>query len=96
MEAMPTYQMEALAYHEGIPGHHMQIAISQELEGVPKFRKFGGYTAYIEGWGLYSELLPKEMGYFGSMPQWCQATCQVERKYKRRVRLILLKLAMIV
>ncbi|MBB1369388.1 MULTISPECIES: DUF885 family protein [unclassified Pseudoalteromonas] len=64
MEAMPTYQMEALAYHEGIPGHHMQIAISQELEGVPKFRKFGGYTAYIEGWGLYSELVPKEMGLY--------------------------------
>jgi len=64
MEAMPTYQMEALAYHEGIPGHHMQIAISQELEGVPKFRKFGGYTAYIEGWGLYSEYLPKEMGLY--------------------------------
>lgn len=64
MEAMPTYQMEALAYHEGIPGHHMQIAISQELEGVPKFRKFGGYTAYIEGWGLYSEFVPKEMGLY--------------------------------
>ena len=64
MEAMPTYQMEALAYHEGIPGHHMQIAIAQELEGVPKFRKFGGYTAYIEGWGLYSELVPKEMGLY--------------------------------
>ncbi|WP_213610597.1 DUF885 family protein [Pseudoalteromonas sp.] len=64
MEAMPTYQMEALAYHEGLPGHHMQIAISQELEGVPKFRKFGRSTAYIEGWGLYSELLPKEMGLY--------------------------------
>ena len=64
MEAMPTYQMEALAYHEGIPGHHMQIAIAQELEGVPKFRKFGGYTAYIEGWGLYSEMVPKEMGLY--------------------------------
>ncbi|MEI8643320.1 DUF885 family protein [Pseudoalteromonas sp. Hal056] len=64
MEAMPTYQMEALAYHEGIPGHHMQIAIAQELEGVPKFRKFGGYTAYVEGWGLYSELVPKEMGLY--------------------------------
>ncbi|AIY66067.1 DUF885 domain-containing protein [Pseudoalteromonas piratica] len=64
MEAMPTYQMEALAYHEGIPGHHMQIAIAQELEGIPKFRKFGGYTAYIEGWGLYSELVPKEMGLY--------------------------------
>ncbi len=64
MEAMPTYQMEALAYHEGIPGHHMQIAIAQELEGVPKFRKFGGYTAYVEGRGLYSELVPKEMGLY--------------------------------
>lgn len=64
MEAMPTYQMEALAYHEGIPGHHMQIAIAQELEGAPKFRKFGGYTAYVEGWGLYSEMVPKEMGLY--------------------------------
>jgi len=64
MEAMPTYQMEALAYHEGIPGHHMQLAIAQELEDVPKFRKFGGYTAYIEGWGLYSEFVPKEMGMY--------------------------------
>lgn len=62
MKAMPTYQMEALAYHEGIPGHHMQLAIQQELKGIPKFRKFGGYTAYIEGWGLYSEFLPKEFG----------------------------------
>jgi len=61
---MPKYQMEALAYHEGIPGHHMQIAMAQELEGVPKFRKFGGFTAYTEGWGLYSEFLPKEMGFY--------------------------------
>lgn len=64
MKAMPKYQMEALAYHEGTPGHHMQIAIAQELEGVPKFRKYGGYTAYIEGWGLYSEYFPKEMGMY--------------------------------
>lgn len=62
MKAMPSYQMEALAYHEGIPGHHMQLAIQQELKGVPKFRRFGGYTAYTEGWGLYSEYLPKEFG----------------------------------
>ncbi|WDI32605.1 DUF885 domain-containing protein [Hyphococcus flavus] len=61
---MPTYQMEALAYHEGIPGHHMQIAIAQELEDVPSFRKFGGFTAYSEGWGLYSEFIPKEMGLY--------------------------------
>lgn len=64
MKAMPIYQMAALAYHEGIPGHHMQIAIAQELEGIPKFRKFGGYTAYTEGWGLYAELLPKEIGLY--------------------------------
>ncbi|WP_417317961.1 DUF885 domain-containing protein [Emcibacter sp.] len=64
MSSMPIYQMEALAYHEGIPGHHMQLAIMQELENVPKFRKFGGYTAYTEGWGLYSEFLPKEMGFY--------------------------------
>lgn len=64
MEAMPTYQMAALAYHEGIPGHHMQLAIQQELKDIPKFRKFGGYTAYIEGWGLYSEMLPKDFGYY--------------------------------
>ncbi|MTJ00949.1 DUF885 family protein [Idiomarina piscisalsi] len=64
MTAMPTYQMEALAYHEGIPGHHMQIAIQQELEGIPKFRRFGRYTAYSEGWGLYTEKLPKEIGLY--------------------------------
>ncbi|MFK8030128.1 MAG: DUF885 family protein [Gammaproteobacteria bacterium] len=64
MSSMPIYQMEALAYHEGIPGHHMQIAIAQELEGIPKFRKYGRYTAYTEGWGLYSEYIPKEMGFY--------------------------------
>jgi len=64
MSEMPTYQMAALAYHEGIPGHHMQIAIAQELQGIPKFRKFGGFTAYVEGWGLYSEFIPKEMGFY--------------------------------
>lgn len=61
---MPKYKLEALAYHEGVPGHHMQLALAQQLEGIPKFRKFGGYTAYIEGWGLYCELLPKEMGLY--------------------------------
>ena len=64
MADMPSYQMEALAYHEGIPGHHMQIAIAQELENVPSFRKYGHYTAYSEGWGLYSEFIPKEMGFY--------------------------------
>lgn len=64
MKAMPTYQMEALAYHEGLPGHHMQLAIAQELKNIPKFRKFGRYTAYTEGWGLYSEYIPKEIGLY--------------------------------
>lgn len=64
MSAMPTYQAEALAYHEGIPGHHMQLAIAQELENIPQFRRYGSYTAYIEGWGLYSEYFPKEMGMY--------------------------------
>lgn len=64
MASMPSYQMEALAYHEGIPGHHMQIAIAQELQNVPMFRKFSSYIAYIEGWGLYSEYIPKEMGFY--------------------------------
>lgn len=64
MNDEPSYQMEALCYHEGLPGHHMQIAIAQELTGVPKFRKYDGNTAYIEGWGLYSELVPKEIGLY--------------------------------
>ncbi len=64
MSDMPTYQMAALAYHEGIPGHHMQLAIAGELGEIPKFRKFGGYTAYTEGWGLYSEQIPKEIGLY--------------------------------
>ncbi|HET8753082.1 MAG TPA: DUF885 domain-containing protein [Salinimicrobium sp.] len=64
MQAMPTYQMEALAYHEGIPGHHMQIALAQEMEEVPMFRKISFYPAYVEGWGLYAERVPKEIGFY--------------------------------
>jgi uncharacterized protein (DUF885 family) len=64
MSSMPKYQMEALAYHEGIPGHHMQLSLQVEMKGLPKFRKYGGFTAYSEGWGLYSEYLPKEMGFY--------------------------------
>ncbi|MBZ4038290.1 DUF885 domain-containing protein [Novilysobacter selenitireducens] len=61
MNAMPKPELEVIAYHEGLPGHHMQIAIAQELEGVPEFRKQAGFTAYSEGWGLYSEWLAREM-----------------------------------
>jgi uncharacterized protein (DUF885 family) len=64
MADQPKFLMQALAYHEGIPGHHMQIAIAQELEGLPKFRTLGGHTAFIEGWALYSEALPKEIGLY--------------------------------
>ncbi|WP_229802503.1 DUF885 domain-containing protein [Halioglobus pacificus] len=64
MMDMPKYQMEALAYHEGVPGHHMQRAISVELQGIPIFQKYASFTAYTEGWGLYSELVPKEMGFY--------------------------------
>jgi uncharacterized protein (DUF885 family) len=57
-------QIEAISYHEGAPGHHFQSALAQELPNVPKFRRFGGYTAYGEGWGLYAEQLGKEMGFY--------------------------------
>ena len=58
------YIVEDMAYHEGIPGHHLQISIARELTGVPEFRKYGGYTAYTEGWGLYAERLGKDVGFY--------------------------------
>ncbi|HTM17595.1 MAG TPA: DUF885 domain-containing protein, partial [Terracidiphilus sp.] len=58
------YQVESVAYHEGLPGHHLQISISRELQGFPEFRKFGGYSAFSEGWGLYSERLGKDVGFY--------------------------------
>ena len=61
MNAMPKTELEVIAYHEGLPGHHMQIAIAQELTGIPKFRTQYNTTAYAEGWGLYSEWLAKEI-----------------------------------
>lgn len=64
MESVPKTEIEALVYHETLPGHHMQISIAQELEAMPEFRKHANFTAYSEGWGLYSELLPKEMGFY--------------------------------
>lgn len=64
MNAMPTYQLEVIAYHEALPGHHMQISIQQELQDLPIFRTQYGYTAYSEGWALYTEALAKEMGFF--------------------------------
>lgn len=64
MADMPVYQLEALAYHEGIPGHHMQVAIAYEMEDLPRFRRYARFSAYTEGWGLYAELLPKEIGLY--------------------------------
>ncbi len=58
------YSVESIAYHEGIPGHHLQISIAHELKGIPEFRKYGGYTAYTEGWGFYAERLGKDVGLY--------------------------------
>ena len=64
MKEMPKYELEALVYHETIPGHHMQVAVATEETSLPRFRRLGGYTAYSEGWGLYSERLGKEVGFY--------------------------------
>ncbi len=61
---MSKNELEALAYHEGFPGHHLQRALQTELTGLPPFRRFGGFTAYTEGWGLYTEELGKDMGFY--------------------------------
>jgi len=64
MSAMPRTDVEALAFHEGVPGHHLQRAVTTELTGIPDFQRYLSFTAFTEGWGLYSEYLAKEMGFY--------------------------------
>ena len=86
MNAVQKHIMNSLAYHEGAPGHHFQLAIQQELGGVPEFRKYGGYSAYSEGWALYSELLAKEMGLYEGLP--LRDFGRLSEEMKRAVRLV--------
>jgi uncharacterized protein (DUF885 family) len=86
MNAVQKHIMNSLAYHEGAPGHHFQIAIQQELQGIPQFRKFGGFSAYSEGWALYSERLAYEAGLYEGMPM--RNFGRLAEEMKRAVRLV--------
>ena len=86
MNAVQKHIQNSLAYHEGAPGHHFQIAIQQELEGLPQFRRFGGYSAYSEGWALYSEQLAYEAGLYEGLPM--RNFGRLAEEMKRAVRLV--------
>ena len=85
MKEMPKYELEALVYHEAIPGHHMQNAVALEESSLPRFRRIGGYTAYSEGWGLYSERLGKEVGFYAD--NWSEFG-RLAMELHRAVRLV--------
>lgn len=82
---VPKYQLESLIYHEGVPGHHLQIALADETLGLPMFRRRGNWTAYIEGWALYAERLAKELG--GYRDAWAEAG-QLALELRRAARLV--------
>jgi uncharacterized protein (DUF885 family) len=84
LQQLPTFTMEALAYHEALPGHHLQFSIANRLRDLPTFRRYTDYTAYVEGWGLYSELITKELGLyqdpwsdFGRLAQELKRACRL-------------------
>lgn len=87
MGAVQKHIMNSLAYHEGAPGHHFQVAIQQELQGLPKFRLYGRFSAYSEGWALYAERLAYEAGLYEGMPM--RNFGRLAEEMKRAVRLVI-------